>query len=142
MIDEMVARLNAQVPSLNGRAEGVLALMDLLRSNRLPENATAMIYPAGFRGLAPTDATGVFSQALAESYGVVLVISSRDKVGRKALEKINPHLRSVMSALAGWAPPDATGVFQVSSGRPLSFKDGRLMFELVFSINTNLRVHQ
>jgi len=30
----------------------------------------------------------------------------------------------------------------VSSGRPLSFKEGRLMFELVFSINTNLRVHQ
>jgi len=142
MIDEMVARLNAQVPSLNGRAEGVLALMDLLRSNRLPENATAMIYPAGFRGLAPADATGVFSQALAESFGVVLVISSRDKVGRKALEKIGPHLRSVMSALAGWAPHDATGVFQVSSGRPLSFKEGRLMFELVFSINTNLRVHQ
>jgi hypothetical protein len=101
-----------------------------------------MVYPAGFRGLAPADATGVFSQALAESYGVVLVVSSRDKVGRKALDKIDPHLRSVMSALAGWAPVGATGVFQVSSGRPLSFKEGRLMFELVFSINTNLRVHQ
>lgn len=142
MIDEMVSRLNEQVPELKDRAEGVLSLMDLLRSNRLPENSSAMIYPAGFRGLAPADATGVFSQALAESYGVVLVISSRDKAGRTALAKIHPLLRAVMAALAGWAPEGVNGVFQVNSGRPLSFKEGRLLFELVFSINTTLRVPQ
>ena len=40
MIDAVTDRLNAQVPDLHGKAETVAHLADLMRSGRLPENAS------------------------------------------------------------------------------------------------------
>lgn len=142
MIDALIARLNSEVPALHQRASGVLSFTELMNSRRLPENANAYICPNGIKGGKAQDGTGVFSQELAESYSVVLVASSQDKAGRKALAEASPLITAVIAAVAGWAPEQGPGVFQVGGGRLLGFKEGRMFYELVFSINTQLRIPQ
>ncbi|MDE4175799.1 hypothetical protein PXK01_16675 [Phaeobacter sp. PT47_59] len=142
MLDAIVARLNDQVPDLDRRVEPIADLVEMMRANRLPEQATATVAPAGIKGGKPNDGTGVFTQVLGRGYSVLLIARSTDKTGRKALDRIDPLITDVAGALAGWAPQPGIGVFQVDRGRLLSITKGRLLYELVFSINTELRVTQ
>ena len=140
MIDAVTARLNDQVADLRGKAETVAHLADLMRSGRLPENASAIVVPLGFKGGKPGSATGVFIQDLNEVIGVLLITSAHDKAGQKALKRIDPLIRDVVSTLAGWAPEDVTGVFQVERGKLLSLHQGRMVFQIDFSITDQLRI--
>ncbi|WP_044008398.1 phage tail terminator protein [Leisingera methylohalidivorans] len=140
MLDAIVGRLNDQVPALSNRAKPVADLVEMIRSNRLPQNATATVSPAGLKGGKAEAGTGVFTQPLHRGYSVLLIAPSQSKTGAKALEEVDPLITSVASALAGWAPEAGPGVFQVDRGRLLSITGGRLLYELVFSINTELRV--
>lgn len=140
MIDAVTNRLNAQVPDLSGKAETVAHLADLMRSGRLPANASAIVVPLGFKGGRPSDATGVFSQPLNEVIGVLLIASAHDKTGQKALKRIAPLIREVIETIAGWSPEDASGVFQVERGKLLSLHQGRMVFQIDFSITDQLRI--
>ncbi|WIY25060.1 phage tail terminator protein [Parasedimentitalea psychrophila] len=140
MIDAVTDRLNTQVTDLRGKAETVAHLADLMRSGRLPENASAIVVPLGFKGGKPGDATGLFTQDINEVIGVLLITSAHDKAGRKALKRIDPLIREVVSTLAGWAPEDVTGVFQVERGKLLSLHQGRMVFQIDFSITDQLRI--
>jgi len=140
MIDAVTTRLNDLVTDLGGKAETVAHLADLMRSGRLPENASAIVVPLGFKGGKPSDATGVFTQPLNEVIGVLLIASAHDKTGQKALKRIGPLIRNVMEAIAGWGPGGTTGVFQVERGKLLSLHQGRMVFQIDFSITNQLRI--
>lgn len=140
MIDAVTDRLNAQVADLNGKAEPVAHLADLMASGRLPANASAIVVPLGFKGGKPSDATGLFTQPLNEVIGVLLIASAHGQPGQKALRRISPLIREVVSTLAGWGPEDVSGVFQVERGKLLSLHQGRLVFQIDFSITDQLRI--
>ncbi|MVO16852.1 phage tail terminator protein [Parasedimentitalea huanghaiensis] len=139
MLDAVTTRLNAQVADLQGRVETVAHLADLMRSGRLPENASAIVVPLGFKGGKPADATGVFSQPFNEALGVLLIATAHDKAGQKALKRINPLIREVVKALIGWAPEDVSGVFQADRGKLVSLHQGRLVYQIDFSIIDHVR---
>jgi len=140
MIDAVTDRLNAQVADLRGKVQTVAHLADLMRAGRLPENASAIVVPLGFKGGKPGAATGVFTQDLNEVIGVLLIASAHDKTGQKALKRIDPLIRDVINTIAGWSPVDVSGVFQVERGKLLSLHQGRMVFQVDFSITDQLRI--
>ena len=64
---------------------------------------------------------------------------SRDNSENKA-----PHIpvliRQVLDAVAGWGPDDAVGVFELARGSLLHNRDGRLVYQLDFAIDDQLRI--
>lgn len=141
MIDPMISRLKQRVPELSGRVEGAAEFAEMMQRNRLPSSTpAALVLPLGMQG-GPADAgAGIFTQDLRETIGVVLIARVHDGTGKKALQEINPLIKSIINTIAGWAPGDETGVFQVSQGNTLSMSKGALVYQLDFSINDQLRI--
>jgi len=140
MLDAVITRLKAQVPDLGGRIEGAVSMAEMMRANRLPENATAIVLPLGLVGQAADTGTGLFRQGISETVGVLLIARSQDRLGEKALARIRPLIGEVIAAIAGWAPGDELGVFQLSRGALVSMAKGTLVYQLDFSINDQLRI--
>lgn len=140
MIDAVVARLNAQVPDLNGRVEEALALAEMIREKRLPQHATALVIPLAFAGQAADTGSTIFRQTFQETVAVLLVLPVHDQTGRRALARLRPLLGEVIDALAGWAPGDELGVFQLRRGGLVSADGGRMLYQLEFSITDQLRI--
>lgn len=140
MLDAVIDRLNANVPDLGGRAEGAADMAEMMRSNRLPENATAIVLPLGMLGRSADTGTGAFTQEFSETVGVLLIARVHDRLGKKALKRIRPLIGEVIAALAGWAPGDELGVFQLSRGALASMSKGTFVYQLDFSINDQLRI--
>ncbi len=140
MIDAVIARLKAEVPELGNRVEGALDLADMLRSGRLPENTNAIVLPAGLSGRTADAATGIFRQDFTETIAVLLLARVYDQTGRQALARIRPLIMEVVNALAGWAPGDELGVFQLARARIVSMAEGNLIYQIELTITDQLRI--
>ncbi|MGC9368708.1 MAG: phage tail terminator protein [Paracoccaceae bacterium] len=141
MLDAVADRLKAQVPALNTRVEDAAAFAALMRTNKLsPAPLSAYVLPLGLAGKTADAATGLFRQSYAETIGVVLVVRGADPQGQRALENVRPLIMSCIEAIAGWAPGDEVGVFQLSRGALLNMRHGTLFYQLDFSINDQLRI--
>lgn len=142
LTDEMITRIEATVPALDGRAKEAADLAELVRRKALPQApATAFVLPLGLRPRSEGDAaTGGFTQMLDETVGVLLVVrSAGDATGAKALPQIGDLVDALISAIAGWGPDAAIGVFRVARGQLLSAEAGAVMYQLDFSIQTQVR---
>ncbi len=140
MIDAVISRLKDEVPALGNRVEGALDLADMLRSGRLPENTNAIVLPAGLSGLAPDATTGMFRQGFTETIAILLLARVYDQTGRQALARMRPLIMEVITALAGWAPGDELGVFQLARARIVSMSEGNLIYQIELSIADQLRI--
>lgn len=140
MIDAVITRLKDRVPDLGGRIEGAAELAALTRSGSYPHSLGALVVPAGLRGGAANIGAGLFQQDFAEAVSVVLVVQATDRTGVRALKNLRPLIMAVAEAIAGWAPDDTVGVFELTDGRTASFLDGRLVYQINFTINDELRI--
>jgi len=140
MLDAVKDRLTAHVPSFAGRIETAVDLTRLLKDRGLPPNSTAFVVPLGLQGRPANDATGIYSQAYAETIGVLLVVRSHDQTGGKALEELRPVIQQVLEALAGWSPGSDFGVFELRRGDLAGISNGALLYMIEFSINDQLRI--
>ncbi|MFD1342883.1 phage tail terminator protein [Litorisediminicola beolgyonensis] len=141
MFDDVKARLEASVPDLAGRIEGAAEFSALQRDNRLPQSTVAaFVLPLGLTGGQATYATGLFAQALTRSVGVLLFFSSTDRTGERALERLEPFVDEVIAAIAGWAPADEVGVFELARAGLVSVGKGRMAYQIDFRINDQLRI--
>ncbi|WP_226779512.1 phage tail terminator protein [Oceaniglobus trochenteri] len=141
LVAPTVERIETRVASLAGRVETALQLSEMIRKNALPQHTpAAFVLPTGLRG-GPEDAgAGAFTQMLSEMVGVVLVVRDNTPTGRLALREFDTLVRSVVEAVAGWAPSDQVGVFRVVSGRVISAASGAVVYQLEFSISDQLRI--
>lgn len=142
LTDEMITRIEATVPALNGRAKEAADLAELVRRKALPQApATAFVLPLGLRPRSEADAAaGGFTQMLDETVGVLLVVrAAGDATGAKALPQIGELIDALIAAIAGWGPDTAIGVFRVARGQLLSAEAGAVMYQLDFSIQTQVR---
>lgn len=140
MLDAVVARLTGQVSDLNNRVEQAAFLAELLRQGRAPQGALAVVIPIGLQGGAGDTGTGLFRQPFTETIAVLLFADAHDQAGLRALNRIRPLIDEVVTALAGWAPGDETGVFELRRGFLVSIAGGRLVYQLEFSISDQLRI--
>lgn len=142
LTDEMITRIEATVPALDGRAKEAADLAELVRRKAMPQApATAFVLPLGLRPRSEGEAgSGGFTQMLDETVGVLLVVrSAGDATGAKALPQIGELIDSLIGAIAGWGPDAAIGVFRVTRGQLLSAEAGAVMYQLDFSIQTQVR---
>lgn len=142
MFDATKTRLETRVPDLAGRVQGAADYSKARRSGRSPGSGlSAFLLPLALLGGKAEAATGLFLQDYAESLGVVLVLSSVDRHGTRALDRLDGFLHDVIAAFAGWSPDaDTVGVYELTSGRLIDAEGGALTYEIIFSITDQLRV--
>lgn len=142
---DVSARIEAEVPDLEGRVREAADLAELIRQNALPQSAiSAFVLPLGLRARSEGDATsGAFTQAIDELFGVVLVVRvAGDVTGAKALPKIDELVWAIVNAVCGWGPDDAIGTFRLSRGQLLSTAAGASQYQLDFAIQQQIRILQ
>jgi hypothetical protein len=140
MLEAVQTRLRETVPELRHRVEGALSFVELVSKGTFPQGARALVVPTGKRGGKPTDATGMFCQSVVETFGVVLLLNAQSATDRALIDKVDELITAVISTLAGWVPNGEQRPLQLTSGRTLSLADGRFVYELNFSIETQLRI--
>lgn len=140
MIEAVTQRLEAQVPELAHRIDGAAEFARIMESGRLPAALSAYLLPLGFMGGQVNSMAGMFVQDYGETLGVVLLMSSNDRTGERALKELRPFLFSVIEALAGWAPDGSPGPFKFTRGQMVSVKPGHIAYQLDFSITDQLRI--
>lgn len=141
-IDAVVARLKAEVPALRTVAEAA-DMMALMAANALPAHGPAAhVVPAGLRGGKSEASAGAFIQDITEVVGVVITFRNTDATGKKALAQAPAIIMAILVAIAGWAPPDAPGVFALVRGTVLRMEATTLVYLLEFSIPLQLRIFE
>jgi len=141
-VDDVIARIDDEVPALANRTKGAADLSTLVSEGSLPQSAVAaFVLPIGFRNTSAGDASAnAFTQMLVETIGILLVIrNANDITGGKSLPKIETLADLLIAKIAGWAPSGAFGVFSVSRGQLLSANDGTVIYQLDFAIQKQVR---
>lgn len=134
-------RLTALVPELAGRVEGAAAFAELMRQNALPQvTPAAFVIPLGLQGGGAEAVTGLFRQDVQEIVGVMLVLRSFSRTGEQALPELDALVGAVLSAVAGYGPADATGVFRLVRGALVSMSAGTIVYQIEFSLSDQLRI--
>lgn len=142
-VADLVARIETKVPALGQRIETAAELSELVRRKALPQASPfAFVLPLGLHGRSDGDAaTGVFTQMVDEVFAVVLFVrASGDIGGGRTLPAIDALVWSVISAVGGWGPEDAVGVFHLRRGQLLSAEAGAVIYQLDFALQQQVRI--
>lgn len=140
MLEAVADRLKAQVASIS-RAEAAVDLSDLLEKKAIPETSTTYVLPLGLQARAAAVATGLFSQEVAETIGVLLIERTRSKTGARAYNEIRATIFAVIEAIGGWtADPETLGVFELRRGTLMGIQNGAIIYLIEFSITDQLRI--
>ena len=135
------ARIEDQVPVLAGRVEGAADLAELTRKGAWPQaSPAAHLIPLGLQGRGAYSATGAFTQILREMVSVVLTLRTYDRAAGDDLPELHELIQAVLQAVAGWGPDGSVGVFELARGSLIHNRDGRLVYQLDFAIDDQLRI--
>ena len=78
---------------------------------------------------------------LKDAVGVVLGVKARgDARAKKSLPTITSLRDAVKQNVAGWAPDNTAGVFNVIRGRLLSVDNGLVLYQIDFALTDQLRI--
>lgn len=142
LVADTIARIQT-IAEFGGRVEGAAELAALISEDVLPPvTPAAFVLPVGLRGGVADAATGLYRQNYSEIVGVVLIVAAPgDPSGAAALPDIDDVLiKAVVNKMAGWAPGDQVGVFELRDGDLLTVSNGSVMYRLNFAINDQLRI--
>lgn len=138
-VDAVIARLKAEVPALRTVAAAA-DMMQLMKANGLPQiTPAAHVVPAGLRGGSAEAMAGAFIQNITEAIGIVITFRNTDAAGAKGLAQADDVITDILTAVAGWGPEDAPGVFALVRGSVLSMEATTMVYLLEFSIPLQLR---
>ena len=141
-LDDVRTQLEAQVGELQGRTGNAREFSNLVESGQLPQTTPhAFVIFSGMQGGQADAVSGLFLQSYSETTSVVLMVrTANDPLGDRAIDEITPIVRAVIKALAGWAPEDAIGVFQLARAELVGARTGVLVFQIDFTLNDQLRI--
>lgn len=142
LIDDVVARLKAEVAALEGRVEGAAELSALVAAGKWPQRTpAAWVLPLGFDARGGESVAGMFTQMLGRTVAVVLFMrASGDATGGKSVPTIATLETSVLDALAGWGASGLFGVLKPVRSRLISVAAGGVIHQVDFSIDDQLRI--
>lgn len=143
LVDHVATRLNANVPALKDRVEYIADLAALVTEGAMPQReVAAYVVPLGFddKGGGSSSA-GIHTQNLGDAVGVILCVKALgDAKAKRAVPAIDNLTTDVVNAIAGWAPEEVSGVFNVTRGRLVSVTKGLVIFQIDFSLTRQLRI--
>ncbi len=142
-VADIIARLNAAVPGLQGRIQGAGEFSALMKSNALPQvTPAAFVVPTGLMGSAGDAITGAFTQPIERMFGVIVVLRAADRTGARAIDPLDTLIDETLAAIVGWAPGNAVGVFRLVRGNLVSLSAGTIVYQLDFALPDQLRILQ
>ncbi|OWV43186.1 phage tail terminator protein [Mameliella alba] len=142
MLAEVKARLEAQVPELDGRVGLAAEFTAILKDGRVPSGGVnAYVLPGTTTGVpTQTMGAGLFVQPVRRGVSIATFVQSTDARGQRALGRLDDFLADIQTAICGWAPGDEVGVFELSAERPAPSQRGLMAFVTEFRINDQLRI--
>lgn len=141
MFDALTTRLEARVPDLQRRLWRAGDFSALLNSNEIGKvRRGAYVLATALRGGDARAATGAFVQDVTHGFSVILTDRAAGALDARAADWIDDTNRAVCAALLGWVPPDEPGPVQLASGQLLNVARGVLVYELKFTIQSQLRI--
>lgn len=142
LVDEVRERIEAAVPALAGLMGNAGEFTRLVAENRYPQkDKYGFVLPGRLAGRTGDTATGLFRQLYDQTISVVMMVRvANDATGSGALDEMSPLIGDVVKAVAGWGPEDAIGVFDLASGELVGTEAGRLIYQLDFTIQDQLRI--
>lgn len=141
MIPDVIQRLKDQVTDFQGRVEGAAQLAALMHQNALPQvTPAAHVVPLGVQGGRTNAATGLFRQEIESLVGVLITLRTNSRTGGAQLPDLVELTGAVTTAIAGWAPAGAIGVFRLSRGQLVTMVAGTLIYQLDFALPDQLRI--
>lgn len=142
MIDAVIEKLGADIPTLTGRVQGALDFMSLISNGKVPTAITsAFVLPYGQRGLEVTAMTGAFVQGVESLISVVLVLHNRDTPRAAGVDPLQSLIDAVLQSLCGWSP-DSPGqdILRLVRGALISVTGGLIFYKIDFAITDQLRI--
>ena len=140
-MDDVRARIEGRVPDIKrfGNAADFAAVV---ANNRLPTTTpVAYVLFGGLLGGKASASTGYFIQNYGEALTVILADRiTGDPLGDQALKDVSPLVASVIEAVCGWGPDDASGVFVLRAAELVGAKDSQLIFQIEFTLDDQLRI--
>lgn len=141
MIDAIVARLESLIPELDHRVDGAAEFTRMMETKKLPSGGVrAYVLPTGIRGQSGNALAGAFTQPIVRTMAVVLLTRSVDASGERALSRLGAFVDEIIASLAGWAPADEVGVFELRQASIIPTENGLLGYQIEFSITDQLRI--
>ena len=142
LVDAVASRIDNQVTALKGAIQYIADLASLVASNAMPQReVTAFVVPLGFDAGDGQSAVNAHTQMLNRAVGVVLAIKALgDARAQRAVPTIDTLETAVIRAVAGWAPDDVAGVFNVLRGRLVSVESGLVLYQIDFALKDQLRI--
>lgn len=140
LVPAVIARLKAEVTTLRS-VEGAKSFLALMKSRALPQvTPAAHVLPTGIQGGRADAISGAFTQGIRESVAVILTIRSNDRLGEGAIDDIDGLIHTIVAAIAGWAPGNETGVFELVRAQPLNVDANAFVYQIEFAIQDQLRI--
>lgn len=142
MVTELVARLESEIETLTGRCQTAAELAELSRQGAWPQaSPAAFVIPLGLHAAGRGEASaGAFTQLVDEQFAVLLVVrTSGDITGGKAIPTIDALVWEIIDAVCGWGPEEAIGVFHLRRGQIISADKGRVTYQLDFGLQQQVR---
>lgn len=142
MIAACRTRLADKITDLSAdRIMGAAEFAEAVERATLPQAAFfAYLIPTGLRGGKPSSMSGMFTQPLSVTLGVVLGFRTHSPDAEAALTEIDARITQTIAAFVGWAPADQPGAFKLNSGRMTGFQKGAVFYQLEFEIDDQLRI--
>lgn len=141
-LDDVQARLELKVPELAGNLQGAGQFAQLIERQQLPQwRKGGFILPGRLVGSGAQAMTGMFIQGFDETVSIVLVARVQgDPTGARAVDELTPLVRAVATAICGWGPDEAPGVFVLVAGELVGSQGGALIYQLDFALTDQLRI--
>ena len=100
----------------------------------------AHVVPLGMQGGVANSANIFFTQEFDEAIGVLISLRTYTATGGKSADLLETLKLAVISALAGWGPDTAVGVFRLLRGQLVSMEAGTVVYQIDFAMMDQLRI--
>ncbi len=141
MIADVITRLKSRAPVFGGRIEGAMELADLMQRKALPQvTPAAHVVPLGMQGGSPNSANMFFTQEFDEAVGVLITLRTYSQTGAKSADLLETAKQEVLSALCGWGPDTAVGVFRLLRGQLVSMETGTVVYQIDVALMDQMRI--
>ena len=139
LVDEVMARIADQVPELHGEIDDAAALGAVTEPGQAPHRSTAFVLLLGEQG-APSTVASFHRQRIVATVAVVLAVRvAGDRRGAKAMDRAEPLVTAVITALAGWQPASAASPMDYRRRAIAGLRAGLVLVQLDFSTDWYLR---
>ncbi|PPB79764.1 hypothetical protein LV82_02555 [Albidovulum inexpectatum] len=144
IVSDVVARLEALVPSLAGRVGTAFDLGLLMgREVRLAASPYCWVLPGAIVGQQEQGIVGAYRQTISRQVSVVIAMRAYDGQGAADRPDLEALIAGVMSALAGYEPPSiaasARGTMTLVRGDLVSIRSGIVIYALDFAVEDEWR---